>query len=164
AMVAQTVIGKATRDALFLSNFPVARLPIALLAGSVVSAAVVRLTTYLLARWGPARVLPMAFAVQGVLVLLEWALSTRFERPIAIVFYVHMVAASAPIVSVFWSVVGEAFDPHTARQVVGRIGAGATLGGVVGGGVAWGASRVTTVPSMLGVMAVLSGVGAWAAG
>jgi hypothetical protein len=53
AMVAQMVIGKATRDALFLSNFPVARLPIALLAGSVVSAGVVRLTTHLLARWVP---------------------------------------------------------------------------------------------------------------
>ncbi len=163
AMVAQMVIGKATRDALFLSNFPVARLPFALLAGSVVSAAVVRLTTHLLARWGPARVLPMAFAVQGVLVLVEWALSTRFEPLIAIVFYVHMIAASAPIVSVFWSVVSEAFDPHTARQVVGRIGAGSTLGGVVGGAVAWGASRVTTVPTMLGVMAVLSAVGAWGA-
>jgi hypothetical protein len=97
-------------------------------------------------------------------VLLEWALSTRFEPLIAIVFHVHMIAASAPIVSVFWSVVSEAFDPHTARQVVGRIGAGATLGGVVGGAVAWGASRVTTVPTMLGVMAILSGVGAWGAG
>jgi AAA family ATP:ADP antiporter len=164
AMVAQVVIGKATRDALFLSNFPVARLPIALLAGAIMSAAVVRLTTHLVARYGPARVLPTAFAVQGALVLLEWALSTRFERQIAIVFYVHMVAASAPIVSVFWSVVSEAFDPHTARQVVGRIGAGATLGGVLGGAMAWGASRVTTVPTMLGVMAVLSGVGAWGAG
>jgi hypothetical protein len=158
------VIGKATRDALFLSNFPVARLPIALLAGSIVSAAVVRLTTYLVARWGPARVLPVAFAMHGVLVLVEWALATRFERQIAIVFYVHMVAVSAPIVSVFWSVVSEAFDPHTARQVIGRIGAGATLGGVLGGAMAWGASKVTTVPTMLGVMAILSGVGAWGAG
>jgi AAA family ATP:ADP antiporter len=164
AMVAQVVIGKATRDALFLSNFPVARLPIALFGGSIVSAAVVRLTTHLLARYGPARVLPVAFAAQGVLLLLEWALSTRFEPQIAIVFYIHMVAASAPIVSVFWSVISEAFDPHTAREVVGRIGAGATLGGVLGGAMAWGASKVTTVPTMLGVMAVLSGVGAWGAG
>ena len=163
AMVAQVVIGKATRDALFLSNFPVARLPIALLAGSIVSAAIVRLTTYLVARWGPARILPVAFAMQSFLVLVEWALSTRFERQIAIVFYVHMVAASAPIVSVFWSVVSEAFDPHTARQVIGRIGAGATLGGVLGGAMAWGASKVTTVPTMLGVMAILSGVAAWGA-
>jgi AAA family ATP:ADP antiporter len=129
-----------------------------------VSAAVVRLTMYLVARWGPARILPVAFAMQCVLLLVEWALSARFERQIAIVFYVHMVAASAPIVSVFWLVVSEAFDPHTARQVIGRIGAGATLGGVLGGAVAWGASRVTTVPTMLGVMAILSGVGAWGAG
>ena len=163
AMVAQLMIGKATRDALFLSHFPVTRLPIALLAGSMVSAAVVRLTTHFMARSGPARVLPIAFAVQGALLLLEWALSMRFERQIAIVFYVHMVAASAPIVSMFWSVVSEAFDPHTFKQVVGRIGAGATLGGAFGGAIAWGASKVTTVPTMLGVMAVLSGVCTWGA-
>jgi ATP:ADP antiporter, AAA family len=163
AMVAQTVIGKATRDALFLSHFPVARLPIALIAGSIVSTAVVRLTTHLLTRYGPARVLPLAFAVQGGLLLLEWALSTRFEAQVAIVFYVHMIAASAPIVSVFWSAVSEAFDPHSVRQLVGRIGAGAALGGVLGGAMAWGASRIATVPTMLGVMAVLCGVGAWGA-
>ncbi len=163
AMVAQLVIGKATRDALFLSNFHVARLPVALLGGSIMSAAVVRLTTHLVARLGPARVLPYAFAVQGVFVFLEWALSANFERPIAIAFYVHMVAASATIVSLFWSVVSEAFDPHTFKQVVGRIGAGATLGGVIGGAATWGASKVTTVPTLLGAMAVLCGVCAWGA-
>jgi AAA family ATP:ADP antiporter len=161
AMIAQVVIGKATRDALFFSHFSAARLPVVLIAGSIVSGAVVWLTTRLLARFGPARVAPIVFAAQGVLVLVEWALAARFEPQIALVFYVHMLAVNATIVSVFWSVVGEGFDPHTAKDVIGRIGAGATLGGVLGGGIAWGASRVTTVPTMFGVMAALSGVCTW---
>jgi AAA family ATP:ADP antiporter len=160
-MVAAQVIGKATRDALFLSHFPVARLPLVLIVGSIVSSAVVWLTTRLVARHGPARVARLGFALQGILVLVEWALSARFEVEVAIVFYIQMVAVSATLLSAFWSVVGEVFDPHTAKQVIGRIGAGATLGGVVGGGIAWGASRVTTVPTMLGVMGVMSGVCTW---
>ena len=161
AMIAQVVIGKATRDALFFSHFSAARLPVVLIAGSIVSGAVVWLTTRLLARFGPARVAPIVFAAQGVLVLVEWALAARFEPQIALVFYVHMLAVNATIVSVFWSVVGEGFDPHTAKDVIGRIGAGATLGGVLGGGIAWCASRVTTVPTMFGVMAALNGVCTW---
>src|SRR5450432_123486 len=161
AMVAQQVIGKATRDALFLSHFPVARLPIVLTIGSAISVVVVWLTTQWIARFGPARVAPIAFAVHGFVVLVEWALASRIEPQIALVFYVQTIAVGGTLVSAFCSVVSEGFDPHTAKQVVGRIGAGAALGGIVGGAIAWGASKVTTVPTMLGVMAALSGVCAW---
>ncbi len=162
AMVAQHVIGKATRDALFLSHFPASRLPLVLIVGSVISAVVVYWTTRLVGRFGPARVAPFAFAAHGLLALLEWALSSRFEAHIALVFYVQTVAIGPPLVSAFWSVVSEGFDPHTAKKVIGRIGAGAALGGIVGGAIALGASKLTTVPTMLGVVAVLSGVCAWA--
>ena len=161
AMVAQLVIGKATRDALFLSHFPVARLPVMLILGSALSGAIVWLTTRWVARFGPGRVAPIAFAVHGGVVLVEWAIATRFEPQIALVFYVQTIGVSATLVSAFWSVVSEGFDPHTAKQVVGRIGAGAALGGIVGGAIAWGASKVTTVPAMLGVVAILSVVSSW---
>jgi hypothetical protein len=160
-MVAQHVIGKATRDALFLSHFPVSRLPLMLIVGSVVSAAVVYGTTRIIGRFGPARVAPIAFAAHGLVVLVEWALSSHFEAQIALVFYVQTVAMGPPLISAFWSVVSEGFDPHTAKKVIGRIGAGAALGGIVGGAIAWGASKVTTVPTMLGVIAISSAVCAW---
>src|SRR4030095_3698857 len=37
------------------------------------------------------------------------------------------------LVSGFWSVFNERFDPYTARQLMGRVAGGAALGGVVGG-------------------------------
>lgn len=160
-MVAQQVIGKATRDALFFSHFPVSLLPKMLICGSVLSGAVVWLTTRLVARFGPARVAPVAFAAQGVAVLIEWALASRFESQVALVLYLQTIAIGAMLVSAFWSMVSEAFDPHTAKRVVGQIGAGAALGGIIGGAIAWSASHVTTVPTMLGVMALLSAVCTW---
>jgi hypothetical protein len=50
AMIAQHVIGRATRDALFLSHFAPSRLPLAMIGGAVVSALVVQVTTRLLQR------------------------------------------------------------------------------------------------------------------
>jgi ATP/ADP translocase len=156
AMIAQQVIAKATRDALFLSHYPVVRLPLAIIAGAIVSGAVVVLVTRMIRRWGPARVVPAAFVVHALVMLVEWVVALRFEPLVALVVYVHTASVGATIISAFWSVVSESFDPHTAKQVVGRIGAGAALGGVLGGGLAWVASRVTGISTMLLAMAALS--------
>ena len=39
----------------------------------------------------------------------------------------------AVLVSGFWSIINERFDARTARKYIGRIGVGATVGGIVGG-------------------------------
>jgi hypothetical protein len=160
AMVAQQVMGKATRDALFLSHFPVSRLPLVTIASTLVSAAVVVLVTRLIQRRGPARVVPAALVVHAIALMAEWAAASRFEAAVAVVVYVHTASVGPTIVSAFWSVVSETFDPHTAKQVVGRIGAGAALGGVFGGGIALGASRYASVTAMLVALAVLAIVAA----
>lgn len=161
AMVAQQVIGKATRDALFLSHFSADRLPLAMTGGAVLSALVVVVFARAIGRFGPARIVPLAFAIHAVAMLFEWALALRFEHAAALVVYLHTASLSATIVSAFWSIVSEGFDPFTAKRAIGSIGGGAALGGVVGGGLAWGGSRVTTVPAMLLVGAALSLVCAW---
>ena len=49
----------------------------------------------------------------------------------------------------------ERFDPYTARKVMGPIGVGATVGGVLGGGMAYLAARSLPLPSMLLSVALL---------
>ncbi len=161
ALVAQHVMGRATRDAMFLSHFPVTRLPEVMIVGAVVSGIVVVLLTKLIQRRGPARVVPVVFALHAVGLLVEWALSWRFESAVSVIVYVHTASVGATIVSAFWSAVTESFDPYTAKQVIGRISAGAALGGVIGGGLAWGASKITGVATMLLLMMALSLVCAW---
>lgn len=161
ATIAQQVIGKATRDAMFLSRFSAKDLPFAMIAGAVVSAVVIAIMTASMRKRGPLAVVPAAFTIHAFAALGEWGASFYFDRAMAVVVYIHTASVGATIVSAFWSVVSEAFDPHTAKQVVGRIGAGATLGGVFGGAIAWAGARVATIPTMLVVIAVLSLVCAW---
>ena len=157
ALVAQHVIGKAARDSLFLSHFAVARLPLAMTAASILSGGAVFVVAGALRRSGPRAVAPAMFTVHAVALVLEWLLAQRFEKAAAVAVYLHTAAFGATLLSAFWSVISEAFDPHTAKHVVGRIGSGAALGGVLGGAIAWAASRTMSLPTTLLVMAALSG-------
>ncbi len=155
-MIAQQVAAKATRDAFFLSEFPATALPAVMIAGAGVSLIVVLLMSRAVTRWSPARVVPFVFAASGALFLAEWALAERMPRPAAAMVYIHVAALGAAVVSGFWSVVNERFDPHTAKRMMGRIAAGATLGGVIGGVAAWQGSKVMSLPAMLAALAVLN--------
>ena len=59
---------------------------------------------------------PLALAAGTVLLLGEWGLSLVQPRLAAIAVYLHMAAFGATVVSGFWSLVNERFDPHTARR------------------------------------------------
>lgn len=154
-LIAQQVVGKAARDALFLSNFPVTALPYVMMASALASLGAVLATSRVLRRHAPLQVVPAAAALSGVLLLAEWALALRAPRLAALAVYLHMALFGATLVSGFWSLVNERFDPYTAKRIVGRIALGASLGGVAGGLLAWGAARLIALPALLGVMAAL---------
>lgn len=156
-MIAQQVGGKATRDALFLSSFDVAELPKVVAAGAVLSIAAVLLMGRALARSGPARLVPMAFLLSAGVFVVEWVAQAEAPGPVAIGLYLHMAVFGSIVISGFWSVVNERFDPHTAKQQIARVAAGATLGGVVGGVVA---ERVSTLYGVEQMLLVLAGINA----
>ena len=67
--------------------------------------------------------------------------------------YFHIVALGAILLSGFWSVMAESFDPHSAKQIFGRIAAAGTLGGITGGLMA---ERIAAVFSADGVLLLLA--------
>jgi ATP/ADP translocase len=154
-LVAQQVAGKATRDALFLSHFDITALPLAVAAAAVLSLIAVLGFARGMARLTPARMVPLTLAASSVLLLGEWALSLAMPRAAAVAVYLHMSVFGGTLLSGFWSLVNERLDPHAAKRVVGRIGTGASLGGLLGGLITWRAATVITVPTMLVVLAAL---------
>jgi hypothetical protein len=154
-MIAYQVASKATRDALFLSYFPITTLPPLLTSSAIVSIVVVLGFTRVLARWGPARVMPSMFLVNAALLLGVWALSFRNPPLAAIATYFHVAVLGPIVVSCFWSLISERFDARTARREIGRIGALGTLGGLMGGVLA---DRVAHWGGVLTMLPVLAGL------
>ncbi len=124
---------RAARDTLFLSHFPVASLPLMIAAASVTSIASALIAAQVMSRRGPMRFIPAAFAVSAALTLAEWALTLRAPRAGSIAVYLHVAAFGPVVVSGFWSIVNEQFDPRAAKRAVGWIAGIGTLGGLLGG-------------------------------
>ena len=133
AMVAFQLAGKATRDAFFLSTFDLSALPRMVIAGALLSGLATIGLSRLMARIGPARLVPPLFGLSGLLLLIEWGLAEEWRRLAAVLFYLHFGALGALLVSGFWAMVNERFDPRAARGTIGRITAGASVGGLIGG-------------------------------
>ena len=161
ATAAATVIitfqlaGKATRDALFLSTFGVAALPPIVIAAAVLSAVLAIALARVMSRTGPAHLVPRLIGLSATLLLAEWALAAEARRPAAIIVYLHLTAFGAILVSGFWAIVNERFDPRTARRTVGRIAAGGSLGGLLGGVLP---ERVGAALSLTAMLPILAGL------
>jgi len=134
-MIAQLVAGKTVRDAMFLSAFGVGELPRATTAAAILSLLFALVLARLLARFGPARVVPVAFAVHGGLYALEAVLYPTVPQVAAVLNFFHTALLGSAVVSGFYSVSNERFDPHTAKRTTRWIVSGATFGGVIGGAV-----------------------------
>ena len=161
AMIAQFVFGKAARDALFLSTFRVSYLPAAMICTVGVSAIAVVVLSRTMTRHSPARVVPWLFVVSAALFAAEALLCLWSLRFTIAVFYVHIGVFGATVISSFWSLVNERFDPHTARRAVGRIASGGTLGGIVGSIIAWRVSALTGVSGLLLLLAGMNTLCFW---
>lgn len=132
-MIATQVAGKATRDALFFSNFDVTALPEMLIVSSLFGIAVVGLASGVFSRWDPSRTVPVAFALSAFFYVVEWGLLSVSSRVVAVLVYLHVAAFGAVLISGFWSVMNEHFDPRSGKKQISHIATGGTVGGVAGG-------------------------------
>lgn len=132
-MMTHQVAGKAARDGIFLSQFSTTALPKIMAAAALVAVISSVLGGRTLVRVGPLQVTVLSFAVSGVLQAGEWLLLQFHPRVAACVIYLHVVGFGAIVLSGFWSVLNEHFDPRVAKRVFGRISGMGTLGGLAGG-------------------------------
>lgn len=160
ASIAFQVGSKATRDALFLSSFGVGALPAMVMVTALLAIGFAFLSARALAAWGPGRVIPSAFATSAVLLLVEWAISLWFPRVAAVLVYLHCGCLGGLLISGFWSLINERFDPRTAKRHLGPISAWGTFGGALGGVIAARVGQTLPVTAMLPVLAAFHFVSA----
>lgn len=165
-LIAQQVASNASRDGLLLSAYPITAFPYFVAAASILAIPAARASGWLLTRYGPARMVPVLFALASVLFITEWTL-LGWPRAASALLYVHSSVLGAIGISAFWSLMNERFDPHSAKALIARTAGAATLGGLLGG---LGAERVVAVFTpgalllILGALGLLGMVGAIAIG
>ena len=132
-MMAHQVAGKASRDAIFLSQFRTSDLPGMVTAAAITAIAVSMLGSRMLVRVGPYRIAPVSFLLSSALQFAEWLFLGYQARIAACLIYLHVVAFGAVLLSGFWSLMNESFDSRSAKELFGKISGMGTLGGLCGG-------------------------------
>jgi ATP/ADP translocase len=158
AVIASQVAGKAMRDALFLSQFDISALPLVLIGSALLSIAAVLLTARAMSRRGPLRIIPPFYFVSALLLFAEWALAARNPRVASVIVFLHASSIGAILISGFWSIINEHFDPRTARHAIGRIVGFSAIGGLFGGALAERAGAADRLLWLLPLVGVLHGV------
>ena len=151
-MLAHQVASKAFRDAAFLAAWPATALPLMIFATASLSVALVPVFSRLLSRFSPLAVVSTGFALSAAGHAAEWVFYGH-GRLIVVVIYLHLAVVNALLLSGFWSLIAERFDPAGARAAYGRISAAGTAGGVLG---SFAAERVAMMVRLDAVLLLLT--------
>ena len=152
------VASKAARDAILLSTFDVEQLPLFVGASAALSIPFALVAGRMFVRFSPGRLLPLMNLLSAGLLIGEWWIAKRDPAVAAVLVFLHLGLFGAVLVSGFWSIINERFDVQSAKRVVGRIGVGATFGGILGSVIAERAAVHLEANAILVVLAMLQGI------
>jgi ATP:ADP antiporter, AAA family len=153
-MLAHQIAAKAFRDATFLSAWPAAALPLMTVATAVLTAVLARVVARVSDRYASAAVVAGGLGLSAAGHIVEWVLYGAGPWN-AVVIYLHLAGVTALLLSGFWSLTAERFDPEGARRAYGRIGAAGTAGGLAGSIVAERMAVLLAPRSVLLLLAAL---------
>lgn len=156
SIIALQVAGKATRDSVFLVDQSAEALPGAMLVSALASLATAWWVSRWMARVGPKRVAPRLLALSTLGFAGLAGAQGSAPKLTAYALFVHVGVVGPVMVSAFWSVINERFDPHAARKSMARIAGGATVGGLLGGLFAEGITRFFGPAALLPFLTALS--------
>jgi len=121
-LLAHQVAGKALRDVTFLTSWSSTALPLMTVGTAAFTGVLVPVVSRLMARFSPVRVVGAGFALSAAAHVLEWR-CYDLSGWTAVIIYLHLAGVGAVLLSGFWSLIAERFDPAGARAAgVGALG------------------------------------------
>src|SRR5882724_1520475 len=135
AMSGYNVLKPTTRskftDELGANNLPYVQLAAGLLMGFVIQG-YTRIMQLLPRRW----VFPVTQLTMAAFLVGFWTLFKSGQSWVSVVFYFWGALAGSLLISQFWTLANDIYDPRQAKRMFGFIGGGSSLGGIVGAGLA----------------------------
>jgi ATP/ADP translocase len=147
--------GKTVRDALFLSYFNVTDLPKMMIATAILSAVAVVIFSRVLARYGPARLMPPFYILSGIISFGEWVAMALWPHIVTVALYLHVTVFDALLISGFWSIINERYDPYSAKNVISHMVIFTALGGLFGAGAAAVVAKTVDIRAVIAMLAIL---------
>ena len=134
-MTAYNIVQPVTRSA-FIDDLGAENLPYLLLATGALIGLVMQLYGSVMTRLPRRWALPIAQLGMTAVLMLFFLLFQRETRWVSSGFYFFGQVLGTLLLSQFWTLANDVYDPRQARRLFGLIGGGASLGGMAGSGLA----------------------------
>lgn len=157
AMTAYNILKPSTRS-LFIKSLGAEQLPWVLLAAGVLIGFIMqgysRAMGFVPRKW----VIPIAQAGMIVLLVVFWMLFQTGSDWVAVGFYFYGLILGILLISQFWTLANDIYDPRQAKRLFGFIGGGSSLGGMAGSALLVGYAKTIGTYNLLLVSAALLAV------
>ena len=133
AMTAYNIVQPLVRST-FISTFGADNVPYVIFAAGLLIGLIMQIYGWLVARLPKRRALPISLAGMVGLLVAFWLLFQTGQRWVSVAFYFLGLILGTLLISQFWTLANEIYDPRQAKRLFGFIGGGAALGGMAGAG------------------------------
>jgi ATP:ADP antiporter, AAA family len=158
---------KSVRQATFIDALGAEKLPYVYFLVALCAFPLLRLYSRITGHFSFSRLVAGTFVTVALSLAGFWRLLATPAAWKAMALYLWLAIVFGLTVSQLWTLASQALDPRQARRLFGFVGAGALLGSILGGQLAWLASRllntrdallIATVP-LLGAAALVLWIG-----
>ena len=156
AMTAYNILKPITRSK-FIGALGADNLPYVQLAAGLLIGLLMPLYGYAVGRLPQRWRLPVTQAAQALLLVVFWFLFQTGANWVSIAFYLLVFVLGILLISQFWTLANDIYDPRQARRLFGFIGGGASLGGAAGAALTALAVREVGTDNLLLVSAAALG-------
>jgi len=158
AMTSYNIIKPITRSE-FISSLGADNLPYVQFAAGILIGFLMQGYTFLMRAVPRRRTIPVTQAGMAILLVVFWFLFTTIGQDwIAVAFYIVGLILAVLLISQFWTLANDIYDPRQAKRIFGFIGGGASLGGATGAALTAYLVENIGAKSMLLVSASIMGV------
>jgi AAA family ATP:ADP antiporter len=134
AMTAYNIVKPITRSK-FIADFGADNLPYVLLVAGLLIGALMHQYTRAMRRLPRRSVLPVTQAGIIVVLVTFWALLRTDWAWVPVGLYFFGLILGILLISQFWTLANDIYDPRQAKRLFGFIGGGSSLGGALGAGI-----------------------------
>ncbi|HEX8028391.1 MAG TPA: MFS transporter, partial [Vicinamibacterales bacterium] len=158
AMTSYNIIKPITRSE-FISSLGADNLPYVQFGAGVIIGFLMQGYTRIMRAVPRRRTIPVTQAAMALLLVAFWFLFTTIGQDwIAVAFYIVGLILAVLLISQFWTLANDIYDPRQAKRIFGFIGGGSSLGGATGAALTAYLVETIGAKNMLLVSASIMGV------